>query len=225
MAAPTSMNCAISTSLNTTMPGAVDARRPAVQVPVEKSATKTLTINQDKTNFCIFSTGHLLSSVVSPLIFLFYINTIDYHLSKDLKPARYADDVAVSSALNACMKGIETSQKELKLTINQDKTNFCIFSTGHLLSSVVSPLIFLFYINTIDYHLSKDLKPARYADDVAVSSALNACMKGIETSQKSLSLLLIKIKPTSASSQLGIFSALCLARSFSLSTSIRSTTI
>ncbi|GFY52294.1 hypothetical protein TNIN_445701 [Trichonephila inaurata madagascariensis] len=78
-------------------------------------------------------------SVLSPLLFLLYMNTIDQHFSKDFKVACYAEDIVVwhthtnlensQTALNACMQGIQTRSKQLKFTINPDKTYLCILST------------------------------------------------------------------------------------------------
>ncbi|GFT15572.1 probable RNA-directed DNA polymerase from transposon BS [Trichonephila clavipes] len=74
-------------------------------------------------------------SVLSPLLFLLYMNTIH----PDTKIACYADDIALwhthrdiavsEKALNKTLKGIAAWAKDLKLTINADKTNYCIFST------------------------------------------------------------------------------------------------
>ncbi|GFT98309.1 probable RNA-directed DNA polymerase from transposon BS [Trichonephila clavipes] len=78
-------------------------------------------------------------SVLSPLLFLIFMNTIRHHIHPDTKIACYADDIAVwhshnditesERALNTTLKGIATWAENLKLTINADKTNYCIFST------------------------------------------------------------------------------------------------
>lgn len=78
-------------------------------------------------------------SVLSPLLFLLYMNTLDPHINKEARVACYADDVAVwhthpdiqlsQRILNQCMEGFESWSQELKITVNPDKTNFCIFST------------------------------------------------------------------------------------------------
>ncbi|GFT30230.1 probable RNA-directed DNA polymerase from transposon X-element [Trichonephila clavipes] len=78
-------------------------------------------------------------SVLSPLLFLLYMNTIHPHTHPDTKIACYADDIALwhthrdiavsEKALNKTLKGITAWAKDLKLTINADKTNYCIFST------------------------------------------------------------------------------------------------
>ncbi|GFT51934.1 reverse transcriptase domain-containing protein [Trichonephila clavipes] len=62
-----------------------------------------------------------------------------YTIHPDLKIACYADDIAVwhshnditesEKALNTTPKGIAAWAENLKLTINADKTNYCIFST------------------------------------------------------------------------------------------------
>ncbi|GFU73791.1 probable RNA-directed DNA polymerase from transposon BS [Trichonephila clavipes] len=84
-------------------------------------------------------TGVPQGSVLSPLLFLFYMNTIHPHIQPDTKIACYADDIALwhthrdiavsEKALNKTLKGIAAWAKDLKLTINADKTNYCIFST------------------------------------------------------------------------------------------------
>ncbi|GFX78145.1 reverse transcriptase domain-containing protein [Trichonephila clavipes] len=67
------------------------------------------------------------------------MNTIHPHIHPDTKIACYADDIALwhthrdiavsEKALNKTLKGIAAWAKDLKLTINADKTNYCIFST------------------------------------------------------------------------------------------------
>ncbi|GFV91119.1 reverse transcriptase domain-containing protein [Trichonephila clavipes] len=78
-------------------------------------------------------------SVLSLLLFLIFMNTIHHHIHPDTKIACYADDIAVwhshnditesEKALNTTLKGIAAWAENLKLTINADKTNYCIFST------------------------------------------------------------------------------------------------
>ncbi|GFW68963.1 probable RNA-directed DNA polymerase from transposon BS [Trichonephila clavipes] len=78
-------------------------------------------------------------SVLSPLLFLIFMNTIHHHIHPDTNIACYADDIAVwhshnditesEKALNTTLKGIAEWADNLKLTINADKTNYCIFST------------------------------------------------------------------------------------------------
>ncbi|GFX69256.1 probable RNA-directed DNA polymerase from transposon BS [Trichonephila clavipes] len=78
-------------------------------------------------------------SVLSPLLFLIFMNTIHHHIHPDTKTACYADDIAVwhshnditesERALNTTLNGIAAWAENLKLTINADKTNYCIFST------------------------------------------------------------------------------------------------
>ncbi|GFY14401.1 reverse transcriptase domain-containing protein [Trichonephila clavipes] len=67
------------------------------------------------------------------------MNTIHPHIHPDTKIACYADDIALwythrdialsKKAVNKTLKGIAAWTKDLKLTINADKTNYCIFST------------------------------------------------------------------------------------------------
>ncbi|GFW78048.1 probable RNA-directed DNA polymerase from transposon BS [Trichonephila clavipes] len=78
-------------------------------------------------------------SVLSPLLFLIFMNTIHHHIYPDTKVACNADDIAVwhshnditesEKALNTTLKGIAAWAENLKLIINADKTNYCIFST------------------------------------------------------------------------------------------------
>ncbi|GFW48312.1 RNase H domain-containing protein [Trichonephila clavipes] len=60
--------------------------------------------------------GVPLGSVLSTLLFLIFMNTIHHHIHPDTKIACYADDIAAWAG-------------NLKLTINADKRNYCIFST------------------------------------------------------------------------------------------------
>ncbi|GFU32848.1 reverse transcriptase domain-containing protein [Trichonephila clavipes] len=78
-------------------------------------------------------------SFLSPLLFLIFMNTFHHHIHPDTKIVCYADDIAVwqlhnditesEKALNTTLKGIAEWAGNLKLTINADKTNYCIFST------------------------------------------------------------------------------------------------
>ncbi|GFX35415.1 probable RNA-directed DNA polymerase from transposon BS [Trichonephila clavipes] len=78
-------------------------------------------------------------SVLSPLLFLIFMNTIHHHIPPDTNIACYADDIAVwhshnditesEKAPNTTLKGIAEWAENLKLTINADKKNYCIFST------------------------------------------------------------------------------------------------
>ncbi|GFY05449.1 RNA-directed DNA polymerase from mobile element jockey [Trichonephila clavipes] len=78
-------------------------------------------------------------SVLSPLFFLIFMNTIHHHIHPDTNIACYAGDIAIwhshnditesEKALNTTLKGIAEWAENLKLTINADKTNYCIFST------------------------------------------------------------------------------------------------
>ncbi|GFW09032.1 probable RNA-directed DNA polymerase from transposon BS [Trichonephila clavipes] len=78
-------------------------------------------------------------SVLSPLLFLIFMNTIHHHIHPVTKIACYADDIAVwhsynditesEKALNTTLNGIAAWAENLKLTIKADNTNYCIFST------------------------------------------------------------------------------------------------
>ncbi|GFS80474.1 uncharacterized protein TNCV_3448731 [Trichonephila clavipes] len=78
-------------------------------------------------------------SILSPLLFFIFMNTIHHHIHPDTKITCYADDISVwhshnditesEKALNTTLKGIAAWKDNLKLTINGDKTNYCIFST------------------------------------------------------------------------------------------------
>ncbi|GFV29277.1 probable RNA-directed DNA polymerase from transposon BS [Trichonephila clavipes] len=77
-------------------------------------------------------------SVLSPLLFLIFMNTIHHHIHPDTNIACYADDIAVwyshnditelENALNTTLKGIAEWAENLKLTVNAGKANYCIFS-------------------------------------------------------------------------------------------------
>ncbi|GFS49254.1 probable RNA-directed DNA polymerase from transposon BS [Trichonephila clavipes] len=70
-------------------------------------------------------------SVLSPLLFLIFMNTIHNHIHPDTNIARYADDIAVwhshnditesEKALNTTLKGIAAWSENLKLTINNSQ--------------------------------------------------------------------------------------------------------
>ncbi|GIX87871.1 probable RNA-directed DNA polymerase from transposon BS [Caerostris extrusa] len=78
-------------------------------------------------------------SVLCPLLFLMYVNTIHSHIHSDTRIACYADDIAIwythrdtttsQKAINVTLKNIAICPKDLKLSINADKTTFCVFST------------------------------------------------------------------------------------------------
>ncbi|GFV45791.1 probable RNA-directed DNA polymerase from transposon BS [Trichonephila clavipes] len=77
--------------------------------------------------------------VLSPLLFLIFMNTIHHHIHPDTKITCYADNIDVwhshditesEKALNTTLKAIAAWAVNLKLTINADKTNYCIFSTN-----------------------------------------------------------------------------------------------
>ncbi|GFW14719.1 reverse transcriptase domain-containing protein [Trichonephila clavipes] len=67
------------------------------------------------------------------------MNTLHHHIRPDTNITYYADDIAVwhsrnditesEKALNTTLKCIAEWADNLKLTINADKTNYCIFST------------------------------------------------------------------------------------------------
>ena len=67
------------------------------------------------------------------------MNAIHPHIHPDTKIACHADDFALwrthkditvsEEPINKTLKGIAAWAKDLKLTINADKTNYCIFST------------------------------------------------------------------------------------------------
>ncbi|GFV57426.1 RNase H domain-containing protein [Trichonephila clavipes] len=69
----------------------------------------------------------------------FIYNTIHHHIHPDTNIACYADDIAIwhshnditesEKTLNTTLKGIAEWAENLKLTINAEKTNYCIFST------------------------------------------------------------------------------------------------
>ena len=70
------------------------------------------------------------------------MKTTHPHIHPDTKIACYADDIALwhthrditvsEGAINKTLKGIAAWAKDLKLTINADKKNYCIFSNDRL---------------------------------------------------------------------------------------------
>ncbi|UYV83527.1 K02A2.6-like, partial [Cordylochernes scorpioides] len=78
-------------------------------------------------------------SVLSPLLYLLYINDIHPYLTEDSKVACYADDIAIwhtsssiektQKILNTSMSGLEKWAMEIQMTINPIKPNLCVFST------------------------------------------------------------------------------------------------
>ncbi|GIX87110.1 probable RNA-directed DNA polymerase from transposon X-element [Caerostris extrusa] len=78
-------------------------------------------------------------SVLSPLLFPIYMNTIHSHIHSDTRIACYANDIAIwhthrdittsQKALNVTLKNIAIWAKDLKLYIKADKTNYLVFST------------------------------------------------------------------------------------------------
>ncbi|GFQ84871.1 hypothetical protein TNCT_129121 [Trichonephila clavata] len=102
-------------------------------------------------------------------------------------------------------------KRSFKVKVNGSFSSTHYVKAGVIQGSGLSSLLFLLCMNTIDHHLSKDVKVACYADHIAVwhthtnletsQTALNACMHRIETWSKDLSSILFQIKPTFASSQ------------------------
>ncbi|GFS42032.1 putative RNA-directed DNA polymerase from transposon BS [Nephila pilipes] len=78
-------------------------------------------------------------SVLSPLLFLIYMNTIHPHIHHGMKIAWYADYIAVwhshidtavsEKVINATFEGIAAWAEDFKLTINADKINYWVFLT------------------------------------------------------------------------------------------------
>ncbi|GFT77396.1 hypothetical protein NPIL_469451 [Nephila pilipes] len=75
--------------------------------------------------------------VLSPFLFLIYMNTIHPHIHYDKKVACYADDIAIwhshidtavsEEVINATLEDIAIWAEYLKLTNNADKANYSIF--------------------------------------------------------------------------------------------------
>ncbi|KAF8791636.1 putative RNA-directed DNA polymerase like protein [Argiope bruennichi] len=90
-------------------------------------------------------------SVLSPLLFLLYMNIIDAYIHKSTKIACYAYNIAIWTTnydlktsqkfLNLCLKGIVTWAKDLKLTINPNKSNYCVFSTDRKNHRTFQPVL------------------------------------------------------------------------------------
>ncbi|GFW27569.1 hypothetical protein TNCV_4282701 [Trichonephila clavipes] len=88
---------------------------------------------------------------LSPFLFLLHLNIIDPHIKNEAKVVCYVDDTALwhihsdihvsQRILNSYMEGIETWTRDLKLTINSDETNFCIFFTDRKDRNVFHPII------------------------------------------------------------------------------------
>ncbi|GFT61681.1 hypothetical protein NPIL_609951 [Nephila pilipes] len=81
-------------------------------------------------------------SVLSPLLPLIYMNPIHPHIHLDTKIAYYADDIAVchshidtavsEEVITATLESIAAWDEDMKLIINADKSNYCIFPTDRL---------------------------------------------------------------------------------------------
>lgn len=79
------------------------------------------------------------------------MNTIDAYIHKNTKIACYADDIAIwctnhdlktaQNSLNLSLKGIATWANDLKLTINPNKSNFCVFSTDRKNRGTFQPVL------------------------------------------------------------------------------------
>ncbi|GFU23428.1 reverse transcriptase domain-containing protein [Trichonephila clavipes] len=100
-------------------------------------------IFSEEENFLLDLTGHFQNLAECGLEFHRALSLCEHHPPSypppDTKITCYADDIAVwhshnditesEKALNTTLKSIDARAENLKLTINADKTNYCIFST------------------------------------------------------------------------------------------------
>ena len=115
---------------------------------------------------CRFTQGLPQGSVLTPLLFLFYINDLTTMINDDAVIAPFADDVSILTAARkredaeataqAVVSSVVTWSQEWKLNLNVEKSELCPFSTWSNDSSW-NPTIFIGYqkvcINTTPHLL------------------------------------------------------------------------
>ena len=115
---------------------------------------------------CRFTQGLPQGSVLTPLLFLFYINDLTTMINDDAVIAHFADDVSIlttarkredaEATAQAVVSSVVTWSQEWKLNLNVEKSELCPFSTWSNDSSW-NPTIFIGYqkvcINTTPHLL------------------------------------------------------------------------
>jgi len=98
-----------------------------------------VTVNKKRSKTTTFSQGVPQGSVISPLLFLIYINDITHHITdKDTQLSLFADDIAMYASgrsKDALTKQLQTGTNEVeewavkwKLRINAEKCSTTLFS-------------------------------------------------------------------------------------------------
>lgn len=98
----------------------------------------------DKTTFIESPLGSPQGGVISPLFANIYLDRFDQHMkSKDIRIARYADDILIfsrtkSEAYNSMLEAKRFLELKLKLKVNEEKTSLTCLSKGlHYLGFVL----------------------------------------------------------------------------------------
>ncbi|XP_071034199.1 uncharacterized protein [Parasteatoda tepidariorum] len=100
-------------------------------------------------------TGVSQVSVFNPQLFLLYMNTIHEFINGEAKIACFADSIAIwntkpdlsafEAILNTNLANVQSWATNLKLLINPDKSNLCVFTTDRKNRKSFRPSIKIFY--------------------------------------------------------------------------------